>query len=133
MRLIHLRWQAFQAYRKTIWKERRMKNRYITEMGMGTDVHGRDHTVAAERAVFDAIHHSSLHFFPHLGKTASDMEIDLLIGVPEPDAVDKEKIAAVLPYGSVTVTVKEGGLEIPTQDGDAIIVANAGVIVHIVE
>jgi len=133
MRLIHLRWQSFQAYRKTIWKERRMKNRYITEMGMGTDVHGRDHTVAAERAVFDAIHHSSLHFFPHLGKTASDMEIDLLIGVPEPDAVDKEKIAAVLPYGSVTVTVKEGGLEIPTQDGDAIIVANAGVIVHIVE
>ena len=38
-----------------------MAKRYITEMGMGTDVHGQD-TVAAERAVFDAIHHSSLHF-----------------------------------------------------------------------
>ena len=39
-----------------------MPKRYITEMGMGTDVHGQDYTVAAERAVFDAIHHSSLHF-----------------------------------------------------------------------
>ena len=31
-----------------------MPKRYITEMGMGTDVHGQDYT-RAERAVFDAI------------------------------------------------------------------------------
>jgi hypothetical protein len=32
------------------------------------------------------------------------------------------------------VTVEKGGLEIPTEGGnDAIIIANAGVIVHIVE
>ena len=43
-----------------------MKTRMITEMGMGSDVHGRDYTQAAERAVFDAIHHSSLHFFKAL-------------------------------------------------------------------
>ena len=55
-----------------------MKTRYVTEMGMGTDVHGRDYTLAAERAVFDAIHHSSLHFFAPLKKTAHDMYIDLL-------------------------------------------------------
>jgi len=110
-----------------------MKNRYITEMGMGTDVHGSDHTVAAERAVFDAIHHSSLHFFPHLDKTANDMQIDLMIGVPDPDAVDKDRVAAILPYGTVTVTTEKGGLSIPTEGGDAIIVANAGVIVHILE
>ena len=55
-----------------------MKTRYVTEMGMGTDVHGRDYTQAAERAVFDAIHHSSLHFFAPLGKTAGDMYIDLI-------------------------------------------------------
>ena len=110
-----------------------MKNRYITEMGMGTDVHGRDNTVAAERAVFDAIHHSSLHFFPHLGKTAKDMEIDLMIGVPDPESVDKERVASVLPYGTVTVTVHQGGLEIPTDGGDAIVIANAGVVVYIIE
>ena len=68
-----------------------MKTRYVTEMGMGTDVHGRDYTQAAERAVFDAIHHSSLHFFKPLNKTADAMFIDLLIGVPEPDLVDKER------------------------------------------
>ena len=38
-------------------------NRYVTEMGMGADVHGRDYTKAAKRAVSDAIRHSSLNFF----------------------------------------------------------------------
>ncbi len=108
-----------------------MKTRYVTEMGMGTDVHGRDYTQAAERAVFDAIHHSSLHFFKPLNKTAHDMFIDLLIGVPEPEKVDKERVAAALPYGTVTVTVEKGGLEIPTDDGDAIVIANAGIVVYL--
>jgi hypothetical protein len=43
--------------------------RCITEMGMGVDVHGRDATKAAKRAVSDAIRHSSLGFFIMLGKT----------------------------------------------------------------
>lgn len=108
-----------------------MKTRLVTEMGMGTDVHGRDYTEAAERAVFDAIHHSSLHFFKPLGKSASDMTIDLIIGVPEPDQVDQARVAAALPYGTVNVTVEKGGLEIPSGDGDAIVIANAGIIVHL--
>ena len=111
-----------------------MKTRYVTEMGMGTDVHGGDHTQAAERAVFDAIHHSSLHFFAPLEKTADDMFIDLLIGVPEPDKVDTERVAAALPYGTVSVTVQKGGLEIPGDDGkDAIIIANAGIVVRMAD
>ena len=111
-----------------------MKTRYVTEMGMGTDVHGRDYTLAAERAVFDAIHHSSLHFFAPLGKTADDMFIDLLIGVPEPDKVDADRVAAALPYGTVSVTVQKGGLEIPADDSkDAIVIANAGVIVRLAD
>jgi uncharacterized protein (TIGR02058 family) len=111
-----------------------MKTRYVTEMGMGTDVHGRDYTQAAERAVFDAIHHSSLHFFASLGKTADDMFIDLLIGVPEPDKVDTERVAAALPYGTVSIKVQKGGLEIPADDGnDAIVIANAGVVVRLAD
>ena len=111
-----------------------MKTRYVTEMGMGTDVHGRDYTQAAERAVFDAIHHSSLHFFAPLGKSAGDMYIDLMIGIPEPDQVDKERVAAALPYGTVNITVEKGGLEIPSDDGkDAIVIANAGVIVRLAD
>ena len=45
--------------------------RCVTEMGMGVDVHGLDYTTAAKRAVFDAIHHSSLGFPRLVGKTAT--------------------------------------------------------------
>jgi uncharacterized protein (TIGR02058 family) len=84
--------------------------------------------------VFDAIHHSSLHFFAPLGKTADDMFIDLLIGVPEPDKVDADRVAAALPYGTVSVTVQKGGLEIPADDSkDAIVIANAGIIVRLAD
>ena len=104
--------------------------RCITEMGMGVDVHGRDATKAAKRAVSDAIRHSSLGFFRMLGKTSSDMFVDVTIGVPHPSAVDTAAVARELPHGSVTVTAVKGGLEVPAeQGGDAIIIANAAVIV----
>ena len=49
------------------------RQRYVTEFGMGTDVHGSDMTKAACRAVSDAIRHSSLNFFKALGRTPHDM------------------------------------------------------------
>src|SRR3979411_620670 len=106
--------------------------RCITEMGMGVDVHGRDATKAAKRAVSDAIRHSSLGFFRMLSKTSSDMFVDVTIGVPDPGAVDTSAVAKELPYGTVNVTAVKGGLEIPAeQGGDAIIIANAAVIVSL--
>ena len=48
--------------------------RCVTEMGMGVDVRGGDYTKAAKRAVFDAIHHSSLGFQRLIGKSADDMD-----------------------------------------------------------
>ena len=36
--------------------------RAILEIGMGNDLHGGDYTKAAQRAVNDALHHSSLSF-----------------------------------------------------------------------
>jgi uncharacterized protein (TIGR02058 family) len=106
--------------------------RCITEMGMGVDVHGRDATKAARRAVSDAIRHSSLGFVRMLGKTPHDMIVDVTIGVPEPGAVDTAAVAKELPYGTVTVTAVKGGLEIPAESGgDAIIIANAAVIVSL--
>ena len=106
--------------------------RCITEMGMGVDVHGKDSTKAAKRAVSDAIRHSSLGFFRMLGKTANDMFVDVTIGVPDPDAVDTAAVATELPYGTVTVTVVKGGLEIPAErGGDSIVIANAAVIVSL--
>ena len=106
--------------------------RCITEMGMGVDVHGKDATKAARRAVSDAIRHSSLGFLRVLGKTASDMFVDVTIGVPDPSGVDTAAVAKELPYGTVTVTAVKGGLEIPAESGgDSIIIANAAVIVSL--
>jgi len=105
-------------------------NRYITEMGMGVDVHGRDYTSAAKRAVSDAIRHSSLNFFKVLDKSPQDMRITLIIGIPNPRSVDAHAVAKELPYGEVNVNVVEGGLEVPNEDGnDALIIANAAVLV----
>lgn len=91
--------------------------RWVTEMGMGVDVRGDDYTKAACRAVFDAIHHSSLNFFSAAGKQYEDMLIDVHIGVQRPDAVDVETVAAELPYGTVTVHVRTGGLDVEQARG----------------
>jgi len=104
--------------------------RCITEMGMGVDVHGRDATKAARRAVSDAIRHSSLGFFRMLGKTANDMFVEVTVAVPDPSGVDIAAVAKELPYGTVNVTAVKGGLEVPAESGsDSIIIANAAVIV----
>ena len=66
----------------------------VTEMGMGVDVHGLNYTTAAQRAGFDAIHHSSLGFQRMIGKTADDMRVDVTIGVPKPEAVDGAAVLA---------------------------------------
>jgi uncharacterized protein (TIGR02058 family) len=106
--------------------------RCITEMGMGVDLHGRDATKAAKRAVSDAIRHSSLGFTKMLGKTAHDMFVDVTIAVPNPEGVDTSAVAKELPYGTVTVTAVKGGLEIPAESGgDAITIANAAVLVSL--
>ena len=70
----------------------------VTEMGMGVDVHGLDYTNTAKRAVFDALHHSSLGFQRLLGKTADDMRVDVTIGSPKPEAVDGDAVLATLPH-----------------------------------
>jgi len=108
--------------------------RWITEMGMGVDVHGGDYTKAAERAVSDALRHSSLNFFAAAGKTHHDMVIEVRIGVAKPEAIDVDRIKAQVPYGTVTVTPTQGGLDIPAPSGDdVLIMANAAVLVSFPE
>src|SRR6201992_481777 len=92
--------------------------RCFTEMGMGVDVHGRDATKAAKRAVSDAIRHSSLGFFRMLCKTANDMFGDVTTAVRNPDDVDTGAVAKELPYGTKTVKAIAGGLEIPSDQGN---------------
>jgi uncharacterized protein (TIGR02058 family) len=106
--------------------------RCVTEMGMGVDVHGLDYTTAAKRAVFDALHHSSLGFQQLLGKTADDMRVDVTIGVPKPEAVDRQEVLETLPHGGGQINVVHGGLQVLNEGGtDGTLIANAIVIVSL--
>jgi uncharacterized protein (TIGR02058 family) len=106
--------------------------RCVTEMGMGVDVHGLDYTNAAKRAVFDAIHHSSLGFPRLVGKTADDMRVDVTIGVPKPEAVDRQAVLETLPHGTGHINVVHGGLQVLYEgSNDGPLIASAIVIVSI--
>ena len=105
--------------------------RAILEMGSGNDLHGGDYTKAAIRAVEDAIHHSSLTFIGSLGVDAKAMQVEVTIGVQNPDRVDTEQVKAALPHGTVAVKVVKGGLDVPSEDGhDTAIIASAAVAVR---
>ena len=106
--------------------------RMAIEIGMGTDIRGADYTKAAVRAVRDALWHNSLSVANALGKPTDDMVCEILVGVPKPEQVDKAAVLAVLPHGTGTVTVVEGGLEIVNDAGSgSTVIANAGVIVRL--
>jgi uncharacterized protein (TIGR02058 family) len=108
------------------------KKRMVLEIGMGTDIRGADPTKAACRALRDALWHNSLSIAPALGQTVQDMIVDIHIGVPRPELVDKKEVLAVLPYGKGSVTVVEGGLEIPNDAGtSSTMIANACVVVSL--
>ena len=86
--------------------------RLILEMGRGMDLYGLDYTKAACRAVEDAMRHSSLILFRSLDLDHAKMEVRVTIGVQEPDKLDTDKVAAMLPRGVATVTAVLGGQNI---------------------
>jgi len=102
------------------------------EIGMGTDIRGGDYTKAAVRALRDALWHNSLTVATALGKSSDDMHVEVLIGVPKPDEVDAKEVLAVLPHGTGTVKVMEGGLEIANEAGtDKTVIAQAAAVVRL--
>ena len=106
--------------------------RVAVEIGMGTDIRGADYTKAAVRALRDALWHNSLSVANALGKDTDSMFVEVHIGVPKPDRVDKKEVLAVLPHGTGSVTVYEGGLEIPNDAGtSSTVIANAAAIVKL--
>src|SRR4051812_35384362 len=106
--------------------------RMVLEIGMGTDIRGRDYTKAAVRALRDALWHNALTIASALGKESDAMRVDIMIGVPHPELVDHAAVLAVLPHGTGTVRVVEGGLEIPSEDGgNATVMAHAAAIVRL--
>jgi uncharacterized protein (TIGR02058 family) len=106
--------------------------RMAVEIGMGTDIRGADYTKAAVRALRDALWHNSLNVADALGLPTDSMVVEVLVGVPKPDRVDKDAVLAVLPHGTGTVTVVEGGLEIFNDAGtSSTVIANAAAIVRL--
>ena len=106
--------------------------RVVLEIGMGTDIRGADYTKAAVRALRDALWHNSLNVAGALGMPTDSMVVEILIGVPKPDLVDHAEVLAVLPHGTGTVKVVEGGLEIFNDAGTgSTVIANAAAIVRL--
>ncbi len=106
--------------------------RMVLEIGMGTDIRGADYTKAAVRALKDALWHNSLSVADALGQPTDSMRVEVTIGVPQPDKVDREAVLAVLPHGTGTVQVVEGGLEIANDKGtDSTVIANAAAVVRL--
>jgi uncharacterized protein (TIGR02058 family) len=88
------------------------RQRFIIEMGMGIDQHGQEPTVAAARAVRNAIAHNAL---PGIWEVAGlshpdQMIVDVQIAVPYPDQVRGDDVLAVLPFGRKTIAVEHGGM-----------------------
>ena len=106
--------------------------RLVLQIGMGTDIRGADYTKAAVRALRDALWHNALSIADAVGLPVDGMEVEITIGVPRPDRVDRNAVLAVLPHGTGTVRVVEGGLEIPDDAGtNSTVIANAAALVRL--
>jgi uncharacterized protein (TIGR02058 family) len=127
-----MRWNIMPDYRK-----------YLLENGTGVDLHGKDETKAAQRAVKDAISHSSMIGLGALFKIGSFAEledalmVDVTIATPNPDSVDGEAVLGVLPEGKRRINIIKGGMMWPVEDTEedakshAVVVENAIIVVLI--
>ena len=116
------------------------RKRQVIGMGMGVDQHGQDPTVAAKRAVRNAIAHNAL---PGVWEVAglghpNEMIVEVQVAVPYPDQVREEEVLSVLPFGQKTLKLETGGMvvegkAIPELDdkNDDMIIAVAAVTVLI--
>lgn len=104
--------------------------RLLTEFSMGTSLRRQDYTEAASRAVKDALWHNSINLAELYGKDKADMQITVEVGVQTPETVNTHAIAAIFPYGQVTVIARKGGLDVPRSDGGKpTVIANVAISV----
>ncbi|MBD3171400.1 hypothetical protein GF326_02905 [Candidatus Bathyarchaeota archaeon] len=115
--------------------------RYLLEQGTGVDLHGKDETKAAQRAVKDAISHSSMIGLGSLFNIGSFEEleealmVDVTIATPNPDTVDGEAVLSILPEGNRRINIVKGGLLWPSEDIEPeakshdVVMANAVIVV----
>ena len=103
-------------------------NRFILEMGMGTSLHRGDYQQAAERAIEDALRHSTIPMLKTLGIPHEQMQVKVTVGVAEPDKLDTDALSKRLPRGTATVTAVKGGHNVINDAlGETNIIATAAV------
>lgn len=116
------------------------RKRFIIEMGMGVDQHGQEPTVAAARAVRNAIAHNALTGIMEVAGLSdpNDMIVEVQVAVPYPEQVREAEVLAVLPFGRKTLTLESGGmvvngLAIPSLNdkNDEMLIAVAAVTVFV--
>ena len=106
--------------------------RMVLQIGMGTDIRGADYTKAAVRALRDALWHNSLSVANALGQPTDAMQVEVTIGVQQPDRVELTAVKSALPHGQVTVKAVKGGLDVADDDGrDTSVIATAAVTVRV--
>src|SRR5437762_887226 len=106
--------------------------RMVLQIGMGTDIQGADYTKAAVRALRDALWHNSLSVANALGQPTDAMQVEVTIGVQQPDRVELAAVNSALPHGQVTVKAVKGGLDVADDDGrDTAVIATAAVTVRV--
>jgi len=102
--------------------------RIILEMGTGNDLYGEDYTKACRRAIQDALHHSSLSLFRSLGIDRDSMQVEVTLGVQHPERVDTEDLTKEIPFGTVIVNAKVGGLNVvDSEAGTTTVIAAAAI------
>jgi uncharacterized protein (TIGR02058 family) len=109
-------------------------------MGMGIDQHGQEPTVAAARAVRNAIAHNALPGIWEVAGLSSpdDMIVEVQVAVPYPEQVRQAEVLAVLPFGRKSLTVEPGGMVVQgraipglNDKNDEMLVAIAAVTVFV--
>ena len=106
----------------------------ILELGVGSALRSGSYTKAACRAVRDALWRNSINLVEVFGAEKSSMQITAEIACQNPDAIDLNAVQAEFPYGNVTATAVQGGLDIPNPnkpDQPSAIIAHAAITVSL--
>lgn len=107
-------------------------------MGTGIDLHGREATKAASRAVRDAVSRSCLCGLAEVMglRSFDDVLIQVTVAVPYPEEVREDEVLEAVPIGRKEILVTKGGMEVQgfRRSGDrtdTVLVANAAITVWV--
>ncbi len=121
------------------------KKRFIVEIGFGVDQHGHESncTNASIKAIKNAISNNCLTGLIEIcdlkdPKELLKMNVDVKLGVPYPETLNKKKVLKAIPFGEKSLDVVKGGLVATGiqikelgDTSDKIIICNAAVTVSV--